>query len=724
MINLTNQFYFNPYMVPFVVTTVLYLLTGGYVLKQNVRSPLNISFSEICLSMALWLAFTALMLSTTDPQLVMFAIKALYFGVSFISVSIYTYSSIWLKYAERQKRIILLGHVLGMGFTLLIWFTPWVVSGYASHLWGRDSVLTAWGGGAYLVFFAAYMVLFFRNFLKGYREAKDPLLKRQSRIVLIAFFIAYLGALDFLPSFGIPTPPVGAFSTLVLVCALTYTIIRYKLLDIQTVIHKTIMWFATSSVFWAPIIFFIYIARNWLVSLHPIAFLFVISCGFILFALYAQHIQPRIDHLFQRRQWNLMRAFEQFTDELVHLRNLDEVVTHILTTVQRLFYVPNVSLLIRGEEAADFVIIRKETSQKKSSYSMQNVFLKWLEVNDAIVIAEYLGIDPRFGYVAASGKGYFENFHALLCVPLVVNKKLIGILNIGQKQNLRPFSSLEIAFLSDLRRSAAIALTNSLHLIAMQENLRKWNEELEKKVDERTRQLQETQAQLVQAEKLATIGTLAGGVAHEINNPLTAVLTNAQILKMSAQGDDLESLSLIEEGAKRCQAIIQKLMKYARKPAEPQIRENVDVNKVVANMAAFLEYQLRQDNIQLITEGKVPIGSVKGNANELEQVVTNLVLNAKDAIKQTNHEGKVVVRTFEENGSVGFVVSDNGVGIPSENLPKIFDPFFTTKEVGKGTGLGLAISHGIIQKHNGRVAVDSEYGKGTTFTITLPKELA
>ena len=308
-------------------------------------------------------------------------------------------------------------------------------------------------------------------------------------------------------------------------------------------------------------------------------------------------------------------------------------------------------------------------------------------------------------------------------MPFVLGGKLIGVVNLGRKENLKRYTSEEVQFLLKLKSPMAIAFSNSLQFIAMQEKLKKWNEELEKKVKERTQELNDTQAQLVQAEKLATIGTLAGGVAHEINNPLTAVLTNAQILKMTAESkDDIESLSLIEEGAKRCQAIIQKLMKYARKSMGPaETLSKVDVNKAVENTVAFLNYQLQQENIELRFQKKEGLHSVEGNSNELEQVFTNLILNSKDAIKQAGRDGLIEIKTSEQNGSVQIIVKDNGIGIPKENTSKIFDPFFTTKEVGKGTGLGLAVTYGIIQKHNGFIYVDSVVGHGATFSVSLPK---
>ena len=197
------------------------------------------------------------------------------------------------------------------------------------------------------------------------------------------------------------------------------------------------------------------------------------------------------------------------------------------------------------------------------------------------------------------------------------------------------------------------------------------------------------------------------------------MLTNAQILKMTATEDSLESLDLIEEGAKRCQGIVQKLMKYARKTVEETPHMDVDLRDVVKGTCALLGFQFQQENIEVkMNLGDVP--SIKGIAGELDQVLTNLLVNARDAICAAKTRGKITVETRIAADAVEMVVQDNGIGIPKENQKKIFDPFFTTKDVGSGTGLGLAVSFGILKRHNATISVSSAPGNGATFTVKFP----
>ncbi len=260
----------------------------------------------------------------------------------------------------------------------------------------------------------------------------------------------------------------------------------------------------------------------------------------------------------------------------------------------------------------------------------------------------------------------------------------------------------------------------TLELSRAKKELMELNLHLEEKVKERTRQLKEAESQLIQSAKMATIGTLAGGVAHEINNPLGAILTNTQMLLMEVKDPEQQKeLKLIEEGTKRCRDIVRTLLKYSRKPEFDEFK-SINLNNIIADTCNLVQHQLDKENIKIEVEyGEIP--NINGNSNELQQVFTNLILNARDAIKKTGKPGKITIRTFQEGIFIVSQVIDNGCGIPKENMDRIFDPFFTTKDVGEGTGLGLAISYKIIEKHSGKVEVSSKVDKGTTFTIRFPK---
>jgi two-component system, NtrC family, sensor kinase len=226
--------------------------------------------------------------------------------------------------------------------------------------------------------------------------------------------------------------------------------------------------------------------------------------------------------------------------------------------------------------------------------------------------------------------------------------------------------------------------------------------------------------QMAQADKLSAMGLLAGGVAHEINNPLGAILVFAQLLRREPmeEKEQQEYLKEIEDSAIRCKKIVERLLSFAR-TARRDDRRLFSVNDVVAETAFLVEKSYLTNKVKLERDLAADVGQVAGNANEMAQVLLNLITNARDAMPQG---GTIRVRTRNlDEGSVELTVSDTGSGIPQDILERIFDPFFTTKPEGKGTGLGLSVSYGIVRDHKGKIAVRSKPGEGTEFQVVLPR---
>lgn len=230
------------------------------------------------------------------------------------------------------------------------------------------------------------------------------------------------------------------------------------------------------------------------------------------------------------------------------------------------------------------------------------------------------------------------------------------------------------------------------------------------------------QEELVQQEKMAAIGMLSGGIAHEINNPLGGILAFTQLLirDCGAENPMKGDLEEIERAAVRCKKIVSDLLDFSRL-SKPKDRQPLDVNPLLEKLFPFLKMEFKSWNIDLVTELDAAIPRVIGSANQLQQVFLNLITNACHAMPKG---GKLTVRTEvrPDRSAVLVRVIDTGVGIPKANMSKIFDPFFTTKEPGKGTGLGLSVSYRIIKEHKGSIVVDSVEGKGTLFTVSLPIE--
>jgi two-component system NtrC family sensor kinase len=231
---------------------------------------------------------------------------------------------------------------------------------------------------------------------------------------------------------------------------------------------------------------------------------------------------------------------------------------------------------------------------------------------------------------------------------------------------------------------------------------------------------------LLQSQKLAALGQLSAGIAHEINNPLAIIRQEAewlqQVLKKAQsvaaqEREELEgSLQQIVQQVDRCTEIIRNLLDFARK-REPVIQA-VEVNRLLNDMTMLVEKEAKHHNITIIRAYDRDLPAIYSDAPQLRQVFLNLLTNAAHAI---GRDGTITIATSQTAGAVHIRISDTGCGIGPENLSKIFDPFFTTKAEGQGTGLGLSISHGIIQRLGGEIKVESALGQGTTFLIVLPR---
>ena len=248
-----------------------------------------------------------------------------------------------------------------------------------------------------------------------------------------------------------------------------------------------------------------------------------------------------------------------------------------------------------------------------------------------------------------------------------------------------------------------------------------WTQTLEAEIEKKTEEIQKTSLNLVQTEKLASLGRMAAGVAHEINNPLTGVVTFAHLLKKRFPQDsaEVEDLNVIIEQSERCSKIIKNLLTFAR--ATPSEKGKVSINDVLNRTIFMVQNQEKFHHIKFHSTLEDSQFIIVGDSSQFQQIFLNMFINAADAM---GGRGNITVstRTVNENDitNVEIEFTDEGAGIKEEDLPKLFEPFFTTKPVGKGTGLGLSVSHGIVKHFGGNIKVKSALGKGTSFFVRLP----
>ncbi len=335
--------------------------------------------------------------------------------------------------------------------------------------------------------------------------------------------------------------------------------------------------------------------------------------------------------------------------------------------------------------------------------------------------------DLRFRSVLLSAVSVFLlAFFVILFTRRVVQQPVAKLIeatkSVGTGEITAP---LEIEAEDELGELATSFRSMQDRLRVSNQQIRDFTDTLERRVDERTQQLKETEQKLFQSARLASLGQLSASVAHEINNPLGGVINFSKLMQRLLKDgqippdriDDFRNyLDHVVTETTRCGNIVRDLVVFARQSA-PR-RASHDFNEIIRRTLSVVHHRLELGEVraETILDDDLPL--VLCDGSQVQQIVTNLVLNAAEAMEA----GVVTVRTrhLPETDEVRLEVSDKGVGISPENLAKIYDPFFSTKEEGKGTGLGLAVVYGIVEAHSGRIDVKSKAGEGTTFLVTLP----
>jgi PAS domain S-box-containing protein len=405
-------------------------------------------------------------------------------------------------------------------------------------------------------------------------------------------------------------------------------------------------------------------------GINTIAFILVASI-----TLFFQRVQKINREILQDK-----KALETASKEVMHLnRNLESVV----------------------QERTEELSRSEQKFRRIFESSMDVIFIldgqgRFLDINPAGIMTLGYDRDRLVGKMGlydlcTSGEAYASLFRELHATGFVKDRECLFLASNG--------SELHLLLSATIRKDESGETLNY--------------EGIAKDITSRV----QMERQLQQADKLASLGQISTGIAHEINNPLGIILGYTQLLlreqaPASQMHDDLKT---IEKHTRNCKGIVEDLLKFSR--STPMRKIPFDVNASLAEVISLLAHQFELDKIDIKTDLDLTIPEITGDAEKLKQVFMNLLMNAKQAI---SGQGKISIATRKNGNSIDISISDSGSGIAPQVMNKIFDPFFTTKPVGEGTGLGLSVSYGIIQDHSGRIEVESRPGKGSTFTVTLP----
>jgi two-component system NtrC family sensor kinase len=454
---------------------------------------------------------------------------------------------------------------------------------------------------------------------------------------------------------------------------------------------------------------------------------------FLFFAILAfnplrNRLQALVDRFFDRDRETYRVAVREISEAMVSMLSLSEIADRILVALTDTMGVERAVVMMVDDDGRSLRTIASRGEWEEETLSIEipadHPIWKhlWMRREDLSRGDFDDEPDPENRDLC---RDVFDTLEVELLVPILYGVDLLGVIAVGRKISGDRLLADDRMLLRTLANQSSIAIENAKAF----DEIAKLNETLEARVEERTAELRDTQAQLVQAEKMKSLGQLVAGVAHELNNPIGFVHANLQLLDeyivKLVEGQRTESdtdrtreaitklLVRSREGTERVKKIVQDLRTFSR--MDQAELQDADLHEEIDRTLALMEPRFKNTIRVERFYGELP--KVRCYPGQLNQVFLNLLMNACDAIE---NDGTIVIHTETIPGGVRLTFEDDGPGIPDDVRGRIFDPFFTTKAVGVGTGLGLSLSHGIIERHGGRIAVDSEPEGGTVFTIELP----
>ena len=556
----------------------------------------------------------------------------------------------------------------------------------------------------------------------SYLKPNSELDKQRAQVVLLGALLGY-----FLPAiaaliivfYKISNLNYVTIPVLFFPLSVAYAIVKHKLFDIDEIVRKGLTYATltgvTVTVFGLTVVSFNWILADYGGWKHPATFM--VPAIFMVLALnpLRNRIQDIIDTAFFRKSYDSSKTISELSAAMISILNIDEIANKIINTIAETMFLNSTSLFLFDRDTGYYrVYVTTVDDLKNKDFTLKtdDQLIFFLNRYKREIFKEDLINEQKYIIYRDELMKSFQKMGASVFIPLFFKDELVGILSLGEKKSGLMYNSHDMKLLRTLANQSAIAVENAFAY--------KLVEDYAKKLEEANKELRETQAQLIQSEKMSAVGQLAAGIAHEIRNPLNIIEGARYYLSQMISGENSriigEYLDYIKNEVDRTNRLIDNLLKFSR--VEPQHFELVDINNILEDTLSLLRKQLSDNNIRLITNFNYQIPKIMGDLNQLWQVFINIVINAVQAMPQG---GELRIDTGLYYGSRDHMFisfKDTGIGIDEKNLPKIFNPFFTTKDI--GTGLGLSISYKIVEEHKGRIVVNSEKGRGSIFILELP----
>lgn len=680
---------------------------------------------------AFWSLFLGLMFNSKDAKYSLIYSRILMIGANLIPITFYHFILVFLDRDkdEQQKRLLFLGYAITLCLSLLN-FTLLFIKSTSYKSLVRCFYPDA---GPFFIF---YILLYFG--LTGYScflmyratELSRGQKKNQIKYCLFGSVVGFLGGATTFPLwYQIQLPPFGSHFVWLYTLVVTIAILRYRLMDITVAVTRTSIFVAVYTLVLGLPFGIAFWFKNWLINIlgvywwmSPLILMAALSTtGPFLYIYFQRKAEDRLLKEQRRYQAILKQASVGMT-RIRNLRRLMDLITHIVTKTVKISYA---AIYLYDQETDKYIL--QVHRDKKDKLPLQilnpdNPLITRIQLRREPLVYEEVKRQKEDS-ADTTYKSLEENMrllNAAVIIPSFLEDKFMGFIVLGEKLSGQIYTPDDLGVFQVLASQAALAIENAQFY-------------------EETKQMQE---QIAQAEKMATVGTMADGLSHQINNRFYALSLIAgdtiDTIKMTDTSkctpEIKEMINQINRALERIQdnviqggQVVRGILKYTRKGEENF--EDITLDQILDGTLEMVQYKVKLSEIDLIRNYPKDVQKIRGNIVQLQEAFFNFIDNAYDAIverrevlKENNYRGKITVSTLVKNNFLEITVEDNGMGVKEEDTKKVFTPFFTTKVSSrKGTGLGLYVIRRIItDTHQGKISFESRHKVGTRFILELP----
>ena len=702
------NYYLLIYRLSILLTSLTTFVLGSFILLKAQRSKTTLVYVAFLFSLAGWSFLQASLSVVSGMEKLLLINRLVHVFIILIPCLFLHFTYLFLDIEKENRKTLILAYLISLGLITLLPFKAFLPGvRYLANI----KYFTIPGPIYHFscAFFYTLVILSLYELHRGYRNSKGlraTQLKYMFYSAIIGFFS---GSSSYLYVYNKPMffSPYVTFGVPLYVLTIAYIIYKHRFMDISLVLKKTVIYgiiYSLSLAVFGSIV--ILLGRmvmpgvsQKLIGLPMLAVFVIVSMVKPL----DKFLTTLTDKFLFRERYEYHKTLREASLGMIRIRELGKLLNLIVTIITKHVRVKQADIFIYDKETNTYVVKasrgRLKIPKNYLKVTQHNPLLKYLLKTKDSIVCEELRLIFKQNHSIALKKiiEQLDDVEVSICVPSFLKGRLIGFLLLGEKLSGEMYSQEDLSLFNTLSIQAGLAIENA----------------------QAYEELSRTKDRLFEAEKFASIGRLAGGIAHEIKNPLASIKTFTAYLNRKFNDPEFRNKfqRIVGSEVDRINHIVEQLVSYAH-PKSLSI-EKTDIHKIIEETLNLLENELKKESIKVKTDYFSNGTILSVDPEQVKQVFLNLFLNSIQAMEHNNGKLKELkVSTYRQNGCLKVVVSDTGGGISPEKVALIFDPFFTTKE--SGCGLGLSIVKSIVESHRGKISVKSELNQGTAFCISLP----